>query len=114
MEGKPWYTQEIQQTRYDFLTQLLSVHRILTEERILVSLTLPCLLVRTVLYLLRIHFLGEKPHECKECGKAFAASSNLYYHRMTHTNVRYDLIHRSAISNLWKVPKFVEGALIAE
>ena len=35
----------------------------------------------------RIHS-GEKPHECGICGKRFTASSNLYYHRMTHNKVR--------------------------
>ena len=34
----------------------------------------------------RIHS-GEKPHECGVCGKRFTASSNLYYHRMTHVKV---------------------------
>ena len=28
---------------------------------------------------------GEKPHQCAVCGKRFTASSNLYYHRMTHS-----------------------------
>lgn len=32
-------------------------------------------------------FSGEKPHECYICGKRFTASSNLYYHRMTHFKV---------------------------
>ena len=27
---------------------------------------------------------NEKQHVCKTCGKYFTASSNLYYHRMTH------------------------------
>jgi uncharacterized Zn-finger protein len=34
----------------------------------------------------RIHS-GEKPHQCGVCGKRFTASSNLYYHRMTHNKV---------------------------
>ncbi|OAD58250.1 hypothetical protein WN48_00260 [Eufriesea mexicana] len=34
----------------------------------------------------RIHS-GEKPHQCLVCGKKFTASSNLYYHRMTHIKV---------------------------
>ena len=38
----------------------------------------------------RIHS-GEKPHECGICGKRFTASSNLYYHRMTHNKVRQKL-----------------------
>ncbi len=35
----------------------------------------------------RIHS-GEKPHQCGICGKRFTASSNLYYHRMTHNKVK--------------------------
>ena len=35
----------------------------------------------------RIHS-GEKPHACTLCGKRFTASSNLYYHKMTHKKVR--------------------------
>ena len=38
----------------------------------------------------RIHS-GEKPHECGVCGKRFTASSNLYYHRMTHVKVLHCL-----------------------
>ena len=34
----------------------------------------------------RIHS-GEKPHQCGVCGKRFTASSNLYYHKMTHNKV---------------------------
>lgn len=30
---------------------------------------------------------GEKPHKCIFCNKRFTASSNLYYHRMTHLKV---------------------------
>ena len=35
----------------------------------------------------RIHS-GEKPHQCGVCGKRFTASSNLYYHKMTHVKVK--------------------------
>lgn len=32
---------------------------------------------------------GEKPHVCYICNKKFTASSNLYYHRMTHFKVNW-------------------------
>lgn len=31
---------------------------------------------------------GEKPHKCKECGKAFSHRSNLVVHRRIHTRVK--------------------------
>ena len=34
----------------------------------------------------RIHS-GEKPHQCDVCDKRFTASSNLYYHKLTHSKV---------------------------
>lgn len=36
-------------------------------------------------------FSGEKPHVCHICNKQFTASSNLYYHRMTHFKVSQTL-----------------------
>lgn len=42
--------------------------------------------------------------KCGVCGKRFTASSNLYYHRMTHNKVCYLISHESILSHHEKHP----------
>ena len=48
-------------------------------------------LCMALLFYRRIHS-GEKPHACTLCGKRFTASSNLYYHKMTHKKVKLNSV----------------------
>ena len=70
-------------------------------------------------YLVRNYFLhfffrrihsGEKPHACSLCGKRFTASSNLYYHKMTHNKVLYSRVRNCRLST--ETPDYQLGLAI--